>query len=415
LQVKEEQGENPAYPCDKCGTRFNKRVGLEMHMERCGNIENKSKQEPVANGVQKVKGEERNKKDDHKQVAISFKAKRSSLGLGQKQVLAHMKRLLGPDLKVQAIDVAKFEMNHSEQAMVKFLPVAQAWLKKLANQEIKQTTSIEEEAKIQVKKEPTEPAKGQSSSSTMGSSNSSSKTTSTRVDSCVSKVDIVKLKLPHNDLISPTVLSSDVAQGSVKMEKVEDRVENQVDYTAETEPECIDLDEDEIVYRYFCHECEGCVGSATCDHTSHPRVPLQFDISTHIARTGHVAVSPISGLLSLSPVTDLAYSFQHGADVRKQWKDLVLAGSYIPSQFTGIKRCKWAGCEEIFEDAVEAFKHIRDIHLKPKQPKVNAPPVSKASVQPQSGNGTSKRKAFSAFDSSSDIPSRKIGRGETKY
>jgi len=412
LQVKEEQGENPAYPCDKCGTRFNKKVGLERHMERCGKIENVSKQEHAANSVQKVKGEEKNKKeDDTKQVAASFKAKRSSLGLGQKQVLAHMKSLLGPDLKVQAIDVAKFEMNHSEQAMVKFLPVAQAWLKKLANQETTQTTVMEDVAKVQVKKEPTEPATGQSSSSTMGSSNTSSKTTSIRVDSCVSKVDIVKLKLSPNDLKSPTALASDSAQGSMKMEKVED----QVDDTAETEPECIDLDEEEIVYRYFCHECEGCVGSTTCDHTSHPRVPLQFDISTHIARTGHVAVSPISGLLSLSPITDLAYSFQHGADVRKQWKDLVLAGSYIPSQFTGIKRCKWTGCEEIFEDAVEAFKHIRDIHLKPKQPKVSAAQVSKAPVQPQSGNGASKRKAFSASDSSSDIPLRKIGRGETKY
>ena len=54
-----------------------------------------------------------------------------------------------------------------------------------------------------------------------------------------------------------------------------------------------------------------------------------FDISTHIARTGHVGVSPITGFLSLSPLTDLAYSLQHGADVRKQWKDLVLAGSIL--------------------------------------------------------------------------------------
>ena len=29
-----------------------------------------------------------------------------------------------------------------------------------------------------------------------------------------------------------------------------------------------------------------------------------------------------------------------------------------------MKRCKWRGCGEVFEDAVEAFKHIRDCHLK---------------------------------------------------
>ena len=80
------------------------------------------------------------------------------------------------------------------------------------------------------------------------------------------------------------------------------------------------------MYRYFCQECEGCAGSSICDHTTHPRVPLQFDISTHIAKTGHVAVSPITGFLSLAPITDLAYTHLHGADVRKQWKDLVLAG-----------------------------------------------------------------------------------------
>ena len=78
----------------------------------------------------------------------------------------------------------------------------------------------------------------------------------------------------------------------------------------------------------------GCVGgSPSCDHTSHPRVPLQFDISTHIAKTGHVAVSPITGFLSMSPMPDLAYSMQHGADVRKQWKDLVLAGEELYSHY----------------------------------------------------------------------------------
>ena len=38
----------------------------------------------------------------------------------------------------------------------------------------------------------------------------------------------------------------------------------------------------------------------------------------------------------------------------------------MPSQFSGVKRCKWRGCKEVFEDAVEAFKHIRDQHLKPR-------------------------------------------------
>ena len=56
--------------------------------------------------------------EDAKQVAAKFKAKRISRGLGQKQWL------LGPDLKVQTIDVAKFVLNHNQQAMTKFLPIA---------------------------------------------------------------------------------------------------------------------------------------------------------------------------------------------------------------------------------------------------------------------------------------------------
>lgn len=62
--------------------------------------------------------------EDAKQVAAKFKAKRISQGLGQKQALVHMKSLLGPDLKVQTIDVAKFVLNHNQQAMTKFLPIA---------------------------------------------------------------------------------------------------------------------------------------------------------------------------------------------------------------------------------------------------------------------------------------------------
>ena len=35
---------------------------------------------------------------------------------------------------------------------------------------------------------------------------------------------------------------------------------------------------------------------------------------------------PLSRLLELRPVADVAYSRQHGAEIRKQWKDMVLAG-----------------------------------------------------------------------------------------
>ena len=102
-------------------------------------------------------------------------------------------------------------------------------------------------------------------------------------------------------------------------------------------------------YKYFCLECEGCAGDPSCQHTSHPRVPIPFDLRSHFKTTGHVAVrsvsqtaaffcnfiliishfSPMGSFASLKKVNDIAYSSTYGASVRKQWKDLVLAGQSV--------------------------------------------------------------------------------------
>jgi hypothetical protein len=37
---------------------------------------------------------------------------------------------------------------------------------------------------------------------------------------------------------------------------------------------------------------------------------------------------------------------------------MYFAGDLVPLQFSG-QTCKWANCSQTFEDAVEAFKHIR--------------------------------------------------------
>eukprot|EP00092_Neocalanus_flemingeri_P040568 GFUD01044174.1.p1 GENE.GFUD01044174.1~~GFUD01044174.1.p1 ORF type:complete len:830 (+),score=281.23 GFUD01044174.1:100-2490(+) len=432
VNVKQEVVERESFPCLKCGTKFNKRIGLVRHRERCG-VEQVRAGAGQAGAGQEVRAgagqavassiDPPTEKEDHKQVAARFKAKRLSLGLTQKQVLVNMKNLLGPELKVQTIDVAKFELNHNQQSMAKFLPLAKAWL------EGKATAQSTDSAPVQVKAEPAlpaAPAQGSLQAEKVSLPSVSSLPTQKypAVSATVPRVDIVKLKLSPTDFTASINLATttDVVQEPREREKLAiptvevaapvKETETADPDIAEAEPECIDLDEEDKVYRYFCLECEGCVGSTNCDHTSHPRVPLQFDISTHIARTGHVAVSPITGFLSMSPITDLAYSFHHGADVRKQWKDLVLAGSYIPSQFTGVKRCKWAGCKEVFEDAVEAFKHIRDKHLKPKQAKQSSlAPAARSPLQQQSANSAQKRKALPPSTSSGSA--KKLSKLET--
>ena len=40
-------------------------------------------------------------------------------------------------------------------------------------------------------------------------------------------------------------------------------------------------------------------------------------------------VSPMGSFASLKKVNDIAYSSAYGASVRKQWKDLVLAGDPV--------------------------------------------------------------------------------------
>ncbi len=71
---------------------------------------------------------------------------------------------------------------------------------------------------------------------------------------------------------------------------------------------------------------------------------------------------------------------------------MVLAGIYIPNQFSGVKKCKWMNCDEIFEDAVEAFKHIRDSHLK---------------LQKQISNAGDNRRKRKGSTLASNIPSEK--------
>ena len=45
------------------------------------------------------------------------------------------------------------------------------------------------------------------------------------------------------------------------------------------------------------------------------------------------------------------------------------SGNHKPTPFSAVKKCKWINCYEIFDDAVDAFKHIRDSHLKSVQSK----------------------------------------------
>ena len=100
---------------------------------------------------------------------------------------------------------------------------------------------------------------------------------------------------------SPTPLSSvdkhiiaDVSPetaAEVKTEKCEKRDKGDKQVTLSEEPEVIELgdDDDNVEYKYYCLECEGCPGRG-CDHLHHPRRPIPYDIRPHFQKTGHVGV-----------------------------------------------------------------------------------------------------------------------------
>jgi len=202
---------------------------------------------------------------------------------------------------------------------------------------------------------------------------SSLKEVPTKISSLQAPPAGISSKLPTAE--KPTTPDNQATElVEVKQEPVLVAMERRHDLKSGLDPECINLEEEEREredkdYRFLCLDCEGergCKGAA-CLHTTHPRIPLEYDLSAHIVSTGHVDIRPLPQQISIQPLMDVAYSLRLGAEVRKQWKELVLAGSHVPSQFTGVRRCKWAKCRQPFEDAVEAFKHIRDTHLKPLQ------------------------------------------------
>ena len=106
--------------------------------------------------------------------------------------------------------------------------------------------------------------------------------------------DFVAKELTSSALLKPSIDNDIEGDGSPESRaevKTEKCVQSVGAVTLSEEPEVIELgdDEDNVEYRYYCLECEGCPG-AGCDHTQHPRCPIPYDIRPHFQKTGHVGV-----------------------------------------------------------------------------------------------------------------------------
>ena len=161
---------------------------------------------------------------------------------------------------------------------MKVFPVAQAWLKKLTTQESPKI-SAEIPCQVKIKTEPAMPIRGASTADTTSVAGATPKI---RVIS-VPKVDVLKLKVAPEDFTSPINLGTSRHNDTETVKeppkdreiskKLPDDAINIPDIV-EDEPECIDLDEEDKIYRYFCQECEGKVSLFHC--MQHPIYgPLQ--------------------------------------------------------------------------------------------------------------------------------------------
>ena len=77
-------------------------------------------------------------------------------------------------------------------------------------------------------------------------------------------------------------------------------------------------------------------------------------------------MEPVSGNSGRISCYQVIFAFQFSLFFANLF---LTSGSYKPLPYSGIKKCKWKNCNEIYVDAVDALKHIKDTHLKtcPKQ------------------------------------------------
>lgn len=276
---------------------------------------------------------------DEAEVVVEFKALRLRLGLSQKAAVAEVRGAAPHLAGLRTVDLAKFELRHSAAAVARFLPGARAWLAGRQPRKTEQTAKgvqgseggfIEKKLKEEVSVASHASEKSRDNSDITQPGDLTDKVKSEPVENSLKPVVRVKKLTATETTTSPAETVAVEEAVVVKQEPVLVAMERR-EWLRAGSPEVVDLEEEEREYRFLCRDCEGELGCGgdSCPHTAHPRLPLEFDLSAHIARTNHVDIRPLAGLLGLRPLGDVAYSLQHGAEVRRQWKDMVLAGPSV--------------------------------------------------------------------------------------
>ena len=117
---------------------------------------------------------------------------------------------------------------------------------------------------------------------------------------------------------------------------------------------------EETQYFYFCLDCEKQHCDCGSSSFNNPRFPLSINISKHIEETNHMNFVPIDDKANVK-MSNISFSPEYNKVVIKKWKRMVLAGDIKEVRYSTPRKCK--KCSLIFVDAIDMFKHIKDIHV----------------------------------------------------
>lgn len=112
-------------------------------------------------------------------------------------------------------------------------------------------------------------------------------------------------------------------------------------------------------YFYFCLDCEA---GEDPEDLARTRFPLTMDLAGHITSTDHQHFTPIKKSLDVR-LGSVSYRAELNKTVIKKWKRLVKDGDIQDIRYSAPRKC--GKCAEVFDDAVDMFKHIKEVHVDP--------------------------------------------------
>ena len=86
-----------------------------------------------------------------------------------------------------------------------------------------------------------------------------------------------------------------------------------------------------------------------------------MDIAAHMAATNHQNIIPINDNMRVQ-MKNISYSEQLNKEIIKKWKRLIKHGDITEVAYKEPRKC--LKCPIIVEDAIDMFKHIKDVHIR---------------------------------------------------